>query len=96
MEILDNKLDVLINGAGTQYRNPAADFPTDKWRLVMDINISSIFYLCQLAGREMIKQGSGKIINIASMNAFTGGIYVPAYAASKGGVMQLTKALSNE
>lgn len=96
MGIFDGSLDILINGAGTQYRCPAVDFPSEQWERVIGINLSSMFYLCQLAGQVMFSQKSGKIINIASMNSFLGGNIVPAYSASKGGVMQLTKALSNE
>ena len=68
----------------------------DDWDAVLNINLSAVFRLCQLAGRLFLKQKSGKIINIASMLSFFGGYTVPAYAASKGGVAQLTKALSNE
>ncbi|MEG2851833.1 MAG: SDR family oxidoreductase, partial [Hydrogenoanaerobacterium sp.] len=68
----------------------------EDWDSVLNVNLSAVFMLCQLAGREMLKQESGKIINIASMLSFFGGYTVPAYAASKGGVAQLTKALSNE
>ena len=96
MEVFDGRLDILVNGAGTQYRCPAAEFPAEQWERVISLNLSAMFYLCQLAGRVMLKQGSGKIINIASMNSFLGGHIVPAYAASKGGVVQLTHALSNE
>ena len=96
MEIFGGRLDILVNGAGTQYRCPAAEFPAEQWERVIGINLSAMFYICQLAGRVMLRQGSGKIINIASMNSFLGGHIVPAYSASKGGVVQLTRALSNE
>lgn len=66
------------------------------WEDVLQVNLTSVFQLCQLAGRKMLEQGAGKIINVASMLSFFGGYTVPAYAASKGGVAQLTKALSNE
>ena len=93
---LGGHLDILINGAGVQYRCKAEDFPADRWQSVINVNLNAVFTLCQLAGRTMLAQGSGKIINIASMTSFFGSEMVPAYSASKGGVMQLTKALSNE
>lgn len=94
--LLGGRLDILVNGAGIQFRCKALDFPLDRWRKILDINLSAVFALAQLAGRTMVGQGSGKIINIASMTSFFGSEMIPAYAASKGGVMQLTKALSNE
>ncbi len=93
---LKGKLDILVNGAGIQYRCDAIDFPAEKWMQIMNINLNSVFLLSQLAGKIMLAQGSGRIINIASMTSFTGSKRIPAYAASKGGIMQLTKALSNE
>lgn len=96
LEKLGGRVDILLNGAGLQYRCKAEDFPLDKWKLILDINLSAVFVLAQLAGRTMLKQGSGRIINIASMTSFFGSEMVPAYTASKGGVMQITKALSNE
>lgn len=91
------QLDILINNAGTIRRAPAVDYSEEDWATVIEVNLSSVFRLSQLAGREMIKRGKGgKIVNIASLLAFQGGITVPAYAASKGGVAQLTKALANE
>ena len=89
-------IDILINNAGIIRRNPAAEYSAKDWTDVIEINLNAIFRLCQLAGRHMLAQGSGKIINIASLLAFQGGILVPAYAASKGAVAQLTKALANE
>jgi len=77
-------------------RAPAADYSEDDWDAVIEVNLSSVFRLSQLAGKHMIARGSGKIVNIASLLSFQGGITVPAYAASKGGVAQLTKALANE
>ncbi len=94
-----NKLggvDILINDAGAMKRHKCEEFPIEDWDLVLEVNLTAVFQLCQLAGRIMLKQGSGKIINVASMLSFSGGLTVPAYAASKGGVAQLTKALSNE
>lgn len=96
LEHLNGHLDILVNAAGIQHRCQAADFPAEKWQAVINVNLNAVFVLSQLAGRTMLAQGSGKIINIASMTSFFGSEMVPAYAASKGGVMQLTKALSNE
>ncbi len=96
LDILGGKLDILINNAGIQRRNKCEDFLYEDWMDVINVNLNAVFTMCQLAGRVMIPQGCGKIINIASMLSFFGGQTVPAYAASKGGVAQLTKALSNE
>ncbi|MDR1534864.1 MAG: SDR family oxidoreductase [Planctomycetota bacterium] len=93
---LGGRLDVLLNGAGLQHRCDALDFPDDKWEIILDVNLSAMFYMCQLAARVMAERGGGRIINIASMTSFVASRRIPAYAASKGGVMQLTKALSNE
>jgi 2-deoxy-D-gluconate 3-dehydrogenase len=91
------QLDILINNAGTIRRAPAIDYTEEDWATVIEVNLSSVFRLCQLAGRKMINKGrGGKIVNIASLLSFQGGITVPAYAASKGAVAQLTKALANE
>ncbi len=90
------RIDILVNNAGTIRRAPATDYSLDDWAAVIETNLSSVFRLSQLAGRNMISNGGGKIVNIASLLAFQGGITVPAYAASKGGVAQLTKALANE
>lgn len=89
-------VDILVNNAGTIRRAPAVDYSEKDWADVLGVNLDAVFRLCQLAGRRMIEQGSGKIINIASMLSFQGGVLVPAYAASKGAVAQLTKALANE
>lgn len=90
-------LDVLVNAAGVQRRHASVDFPLADWDFVMDVNLRSVFALCQLAGRHYLAEGNGgKIINFASMLSFFGGLTVPAYAASKGGVAQLTRALCNE
>src|SRR5215813_2658186 len=92
-----NQLDILVNNAGTIRRAPAVEYSEDDWTTVLEVNLSSVFRLSQLAGRHMIESGrGGKIVNIASLLSFQGGITVPAYAASKGGVAQLTKALANE
>jgi 2-deoxy-D-gluconate 3-dehydrogenase len=90
------RIDILVNNAGTIRRAPAVDFSEADWDLVLDVNLRSLFRLCQLAGRGMLERGRGKIVNIASLLSFQGGITVPAYAASKGAVGQLTKALANE
>jgi len=89
-------VDVLVNNAGIIRRSPAKDYPDDYWYDVIETNLNAVFILSREVGKMMIEQGGGKIINIASLLSFTGGITVPSYSASKGGVMQLTKALSNE
>ncbi len=89
-------IDILVNNAGMVRRAPAVDFSIDDWKAILEVNLTSVFRLCQLAGQRMIAQGRGKILNIASLLSFQGGITVPAYAASKGAVAQLTKALANE
>ena len=91
------RLDILVNNAGTIRRAPAVEYSDDDWAAVLEVNLSSVFRLSRLAGKHMIESGrGGKILNIASLLSFQGGITVPAYAASKGGVAQLTKALANE
>jgi 2-deoxy-D-gluconate 3-dehydrogenase len=90
------QLDILVNNAGMIRRAPAVAYSEEDWAVVIEVNLSSVFRLAQLAGRYMIERGSGKILNIASLLSFQGGVTVPAYAASKGGVAQLTKALANE
>lgn len=96
LEMLGGQLDILVTAAGIQRRHKSEDFPMKEWQEVIDVNLTSVFDLCQMAGRVMLAQGRGKIINIASLLSFFGGFTAPAYAASKGGIMQLTKALSNE
>jgi 2-dehydro-3-deoxy-D-gluconate 5-dehydrogenase len=88
--------DILVNNAGTIYRDASESHDAQAWMTVLQVNLNSVFRLCQLAGRVMLDRQRGKIINIASLLSFQGGIRVPAYAASKGGVAQLTKALANE
>lgn len=91
------RLDILVNNAGIIRRSPAVEHSEEDWEAVMEVNLFSVFRLCQLAGKHMIEtERGGKIINIASLLSFQGGITVPAYAAAKGGVAQLTKALANE
>jgi 2-deoxy-D-gluconate 3-dehydrogenase len=89
-------LDILVNNAGTIKRAPSADYTDAAWDLVLNVNLNGVFTAARAAGKHMLARGSGKIINIASLLTFFGGFTVPAYAASKGGVGQLTKALSNE
>lgn len=90
-------IDILVNNAGIIRRAPVAEFSAEYWDEVIAVNLTAVFRLAQLAGQQMLKQGKpGKILNIASLLSFQGGIFVPAYAAAKGGVAQLTKALSNE
>jgi len=96
-QVLDeHQVDILVNNAGAQDRYPAVDFPLEAWDHVLDVNLRAVFQLCQLFGRPMLERGEGKIVNLASLLSFQGGATVPAYAASKGAVAQLTKALCNE
>jgi 2-deoxy-D-gluconate 3-dehydrogenase len=90
------RLDILVNNAGIIRRADAVDFSEADWDAVVDTNLKSLFFLCQAAGRHMIGQGRGKIVNIASLLSFQGGIRVPSYTAAKSGVAGLTKALANE
>lgn len=89
-------LDILVTNHAMQDRYKAEEFPIDAWDKILEINLNSYFLLNQLAGRVMLEKGYGKIINIASLLSFSGGLTVPAYASAKGGVAQLTKALANE
>jgi 2-deoxy-D-gluconate 3-dehydrogenase len=98
-----HRIQILLNCAGIQRRHPSHQFPDDDWQAVLQVNLSTVFTLCRDVGAHMLDQDvslplhrRGTIINIASLLSFQGGITVPAYAASKGGVAQLTKALSNE
>lgn len=97
-EVVENfgRIDILINNAGMIRRTPAVDFSEEDWSTVLEVNLSSVFRLSQAAARKMIEQGGGKIVNIASLLSFQGGITVPAYTASKSGVAGLTKAFANE
>ena len=90
------RIDILINCAGIIRRAPAIEFSEKDWDDVIQINQKATFFLCQAAAREMVKQKKGKIINIASLLSFQGGIIVPSYTASKSAVAGLTKALANE
>ncbi len=89
-------IDILVNNAGIIRRNDSVDFTEEDWDAVIDTNLKSVFFLSQAAARVMIAKGSGKIINIASMLTFQGGIRVPSYTASKSGVGGLTKLMANE
>ncbi|WP_314004260.1 2-dehydro-3-deoxy-D-gluconate 5-dehydrogenase KduD [uncultured Paenibacillus sp.] len=90
------RIDILVNNAGIIRRKPAVDHGRQDWYDVIDLNLNSVFFLCQSAGRHMIERGSGKIINIASMLSYQGGVNVPGYTASKHAVAGLTKAFANE
>jgi 2-deoxy-D-gluconate 3-dehydrogenase len=90
------RLDILVNNAGIIRRAPAAEHSDADWDAVLRVNLDGIFTASRAAGQHMLARGSGKIINVASLLTFFGGITVPGYAASKGAVGQLTKALSNE
>ncbi|TDK25353.1 SDR family oxidoreductase [Arthrobacter crusticola] len=91
-----SEVHILVNNAGTQIRHDAVEFPLADFDTVMQVNLRAVFQLCQGFGAPMLERGEGKIVNLASMLTFQGGFRVPAYAASKGAVGQLTKALSNE
>ena len=95
-EALGGRADILVNCAGIQYRCRAEDFPLEQWNRILALNLSAVFRMSQLAARDMLERGWGRIINVASMTSFFGSEMIPAYAASKGGVAQLTKACSNE
>jgi 2-deoxy-D-gluconate 3-dehydrogenase len=92
-----SKVDILINNAGTIHRDAAEATTLDSWQQVLQVNLTSVFQLSQFVAKDIFaREAKGKIVNIASLLSFQGGIRVPAYAASKGGVAQLTKALANE
>jgi 2-deoxy-D-gluconate 3-dehydrogenase len=90
------RVDILVNNAGTIVRGAAEDVTLEDWQTVLQVNLTAVFQLSQLAAKDMFARKHGKIVNIASLLSFQGGIRVPAYTASKGGVAQLTKALANE
>lgn len=90
------RLDVLVNNAGIIRRAPAAEVTAADWDEVMTVDLDAVFHLSQAAGRVMLAQGGGRIVNIASMLSFQGGLRVPAYAAAKHAVLGLTRALANE
>jgi 2-dehydro-3-deoxy-D-gluconate 5-dehydrogenase len=93
---LNGRLDILVNNAGTIRRADSLDVTEEDWDAVIDTNLKSLFFLSQCAARHMAQKGGGKIINIASLLSFQGGVRVPAYAASKSAVAGLTRALANE
>ncbi len=90
------RLDILVNNAGIIRRAPALEFSEADWDDVLQINLKAVFFLSQAAGRVMVGQGSGKIINVASMLSFQGGILVPSYTAAKSAVAGITRGLANE
>jgi len=90
------RLDILVNNAGIIRRAPAVDVSETDWNDVLQVNLNAVFFLSQAAGRVMIGQGGGKIINVASMLSFQGGVLVPSYTAAKHGVAGVTRALANE
>lgn len=90
------RLDIVVNNAGTGRRGPVIDHTEDDWDTVLHLNLKSVFFLSQAAGKVMMGQGRGKIINIASLLSFQGGILVPSYAAAKSGLAGITKAIANE
>lgn len=96
MEKFEGELDILVNNAGIQKRHQPEDFPIQEWDEVISVNLNAVWIMAQLAGTTMLKQGRGKIINVASLNSFLGGTTVPAYTAAKSGVAGLTRALSND
>ena len=89
-------IDILVNNAGTILRKPAAEHPDEYWDTVLEVNLSAQFILTREFGKDMVERGKGKVIYTASLLTFQGGITVPGYAASKGGIGQITKAFSNE
>jgi len=89
-------LDILLNNVGITRWSKAEEMSQADWDIVLEVNLNSLFFMAQLAGQSMLKQGHGKIINIASLLSFGGGYLTVGYAASKGGVAQMTKALANE
>ncbi len=95
-ERLAGPIDILVNNGGTIRRHPAAGHPLEDWDLVLRTNLDAVFLLSQRLGRGMVERGAGKIVNVASLLSFQGGITVPGYAASKHAVAGLTKALANE
>jgi len=94
-----SKIDILVNNAGISWGAPAETMALDKWRMVIDVNLTGAFLFCQAVGREMIRAGGGRIVNISSINALTGGLIMPdvpnaSYVASKGGLTALTRELA--
>lgn len=96
LQALGGRLDILVNNAGMHDRRACLDLPVESWDRVLELNVTAVYQLCRLAGALMVRQGSGKIINMASMLSFIGGYHAASYAVSKAGIAQLTKSLSNE
>ena len=96
LKALGSDLDIIVNAHGIQRRHSAEVFSLEDWDEVLNVNLNSVFILCQEAAKVMLKKGYGKIINIASMVSWFGGQTVPAYSAAKGGVTQMTKEMSND
>ena len=95
-KVSERQIDILVANAGSNRRHEAVDFPDDDWDLLLELNLTSQFILAREIGKTMLARGRGKVIFTASLLTFQGGIRVPAYAASKGGIGSLIKALSNE
>ena len=89
-------LDIVVNNAGTIRRSPAAETSDEDWLGVLDVNLNAVFRMCRAAGRHMLARGRGKIVNVASLLAFQGGILIPSYTASKSGVAGITRLMANE
>ncbi|KAG6885738.1 hypothetical protein C0993_010565 [Termitomyces sp. T159_Od127] len=96
LDVMGGQIHILVNCAGIQRRSPSLHFSESDWDDVINVNLKSVWLLCQAAGRHMVPLRRGKIINFCSLLTFQGGLTVPAYASAKGAVGQLTKALSNE
>jgi NAD(P)-dependent dehydrogenase (short-subunit alcohol dehydrogenase family) len=89
-------VDILVNSAGSAHRSPAEDFPEDRFNFILDLNLKGTYFCCQAFGRKMLEKRKGSIINIASIGSFTAYPWASAYLASKGGVLQVTRALALE
>ena len=97
LEKLGGRVDILVNGAGVQHRSPVEEFPEDAWYRVININLNAVFFMAQLAGRVMLKQGYGKIINVGSLNSFRSvARNIAAYQSAKSAVRQLCQTLADE
>ncbi|KPM41820.1 hypothetical protein AK830_g4710 [Neonectria ditissima] len=96
LDVLDDRIDILVNCGGLLKRKEALLIDEEEWDSVLGVNLKALFFVCQAAGRHMIPRRTGKIVNVASIYSFIAGGIVASYVASKGGVSQLTKALSNE
>lgn len=96
MKIFNNDLDIMVNAAGIQRRHPSEEFPESDWDDVIAVNLTAPWLYIQMAANTMLPKGYGKIITVASIQSYVGGITIPAYTATKGGITQLTKTLSND